>query len=210
MHNQIIEQLVEKINTKYCCLNGPFQAPGAPSLTVEREEKTQLSLPSPLCCWLLLPRGWGGGCGLGVFSRHLTWPLGDLEATPLLCSELGRDGRVSCPTVGQGAWVGHSHPSSAQQPCLGMLGGGGQGRGAKAHGAGCQAVRGGTVWRVPGPSAARGGSGAPTRGGSCLGGSSGAPCGRSSERSRARRLGLLPCSTGPGAGACDPGSGFAR
>lgn len=48
MYNQIIEQLVEKINTKYCCLNGPFQVPGAPSLTVEREKHAALSSQPPL------------------------------------------------------------------------------------------------------------------------------------------------------------------
>lgn len=92
MYNQIIEQLVEKINTRYCHLNGLFQAPGALSLTAELGGEAFGSLsPAPSVCVCSSV----GGRALGaVFSGHLdTVPLGFGAYTfPLLCNQEHMEG----------------------------------------------------------------------------------------------------------------------
>lgn len=68
MYNRIIEQLVEKINTKYCHLNDLFQAPGVLSLTAElRREALGSRFPASSTCFC----NDVGGRPLRVFSRHL-------------------------------------------------------------------------------------------------------------------------------------------
>lgn len=81
MYNQIIEQLVEKISTKYCRFNGPLQAPGAPSLTAELGTEALGSLfPAPSAFFDGV-----GGSAAGIFSWHLDTAALELEPTPFLC-----------------------------------------------------------------------------------------------------------------------------
>ena len=111
MYNQIIEQLAEKINTKYGHLNGLFQTPGAPSPTAELGREALGSLfPAPSA-------GFCGRVG-GLHSRGLLLAfgyssLGIWNSDHLCVLELGRDEGVSCHPLGQGAWVGQSQDTPA-------------------------------------------------------------------------------------------------